>query len=65
MVMVGDNVLDANHVDWVGMSPMTLLLACGVVYFVHIHQSVKFSKSTAICQVKVRIRYDVLNSSGR
>jgi len=63
--MVGDNGLDANHVDWVGMSPMILLLACGVAHFIHIHKSVKFSKSTAICQVKVRIRYDVLNSSGR
>jgi len=47
--MVGDNVLDANHVDWVGTSPMILLLARGVVYFVHLHQSVKFSKPTAIC----------------
>jgi len=64
-VTVGDSIFDASCVDWVGMSLMVLLLACGVDHFVHIHQSVKFSKSTAICQVKVRIRYDVLNSSGR
>jgi len=63
--MVGDNILDASRVDWVDMSLMILLLACGVAHFIHMHQSVKCSKSTAICQVKVRIRSDVLNSSRR
>ena len=66
VVTVGDNILDTSYVvDWVDISLIILLLACGVVYFVHIHQSGKFPKSTAICQVKVRIRSDVLNSSRR